>query len=139
MRAITLWQPWASLIAYGIKTRETRTWRPQREAIGTRIAIHAAARPMKRDEVESPILRALPVEAFPLPLGVVVATARIALIEMADGEQLDPYGDYELGRFFWQLADIHRLDPAIPARGAQRLWWWNGSDPYRAQGEAGAR
>jgi hypothetical protein len=27
MKAITLWQPWASLIAIGAKKYETRSWR----------------------------------------------------------------------------------------------------------------
>lgn len=42
MIAISLWQPWASAIAVGLKTIETRSW-PAR-CIGHRIAIHAAKR-----------------------------------------------------------------------------------------------
>lgn len=42
MRAISLWQPWASLIACGAKPFETRSWAPPRELIGQTIAIHAA-------------------------------------------------------------------------------------------------
>lgn len=42
MKAISLWQPWASLIACGEKPFETRHWAPPRELIGQRIAIHAA-------------------------------------------------------------------------------------------------
>lgn len=42
MKAISLWQPWASLIACGAKPFETRHWAPPRELIGQRIAIHAA-------------------------------------------------------------------------------------------------
>lgn len=42
MKAISLWQPWASLIACGSKPYETRHWAPPRELIGQRIAIHAA-------------------------------------------------------------------------------------------------
>ena len=42
MQAITLWQPWASLIAHGVKNLETRDWYPPRALIGQRIAIHAA-------------------------------------------------------------------------------------------------
>jgi len=42
MKAISLWQPWASLIACGAKPYETRHWAPRRELIGQRIAIHAA-------------------------------------------------------------------------------------------------
>lgn len=42
MKAISLWQPWASLIACGVKVYETRSWPPPRELIGQPIAIHAA-------------------------------------------------------------------------------------------------
>ena len=42
MKAISLWQPWASLIACGVKQFETRSWAPPRSLIGTTIAIHAA-------------------------------------------------------------------------------------------------
>ncbi len=42
MRAISLWQPWASLIACGAKPYETRDWAPPRALIGQTIAIHAA-------------------------------------------------------------------------------------------------
>jgi activating signal cointegrator 1 len=42
MKAISLWQPWASLIACGAKPYETRHWAPPAELIGHRIAIHAA-------------------------------------------------------------------------------------------------
>ena len=41
MKAITIHQPWASLIAHGVKTIETRSWRTHYRG---RIAIHAAAR-----------------------------------------------------------------------------------------------
>lgn len=42
MKAISLWQPWASLIACGAKPYETRSWAPPAELIGATIAIHAA-------------------------------------------------------------------------------------------------
>lgn len=42
MKAISLWQPWASLIAAGVKPFETRHWPPPRSLIGQTIAIHAA-------------------------------------------------------------------------------------------------
>lgn len=41
MKAITLYQPWASLIALGVKTIETRSWPAPGSLIGERIAIHA--------------------------------------------------------------------------------------------------
>jgi activating signal cointegrator 1 len=42
VKAISLWQPWASLIACGAKPFETRDWPPPRDLIGQPIAIHAA-------------------------------------------------------------------------------------------------
>lgn len=46
-RAITLHQPWATLIALGVKTIETRSWSPPASAIGERLLIHAGAKPPK--------------------------------------------------------------------------------------------
>lgn len=41
MKAVTLWQPWASLVAIGAKTIETRSWATSYRGP---LAIHAAAR-----------------------------------------------------------------------------------------------
>lgn len=45
MKAITIWQPWASLIAIGAKQYETRSWATNYRG---QIAIHAAAKDIKR-------------------------------------------------------------------------------------------
>lgn len=142
MRAITLHQPWASLIAEGVKTTETRSWSPPGWLLGDRIAIHAAKR--------------APSQLFPItdgetygflnvkdmPRGKVVATARLAgagkvLDYQSDLEEghvwvkeqyvasaikTDPYGDYSVGRWIWFLEDIRKLDKPIPAKGMQRIW-----------------
>lgn len=50
MKALTIWQPWASLIIAGAKPYEFRGWRPYRSMIGQRIVIHAAARKMDRQD-----------------------------------------------------------------------------------------
>jgi hypothetical protein len=49
MKAITIWQPWASLIAIGAKQYETRSWETKYRGP---IAIHAA----KKDPCKMPIL-----------------------------------------------------------------------------------
>lgn len=51
MKALTIWQPWASLIIAGAKPYEFRGWRAPRAIIGQRIVIHAAARKIDWDEV----------------------------------------------------------------------------------------
>ena len=98
MKAITLWQPWASLVAAGIKTSETRSWAPPEDLVGQRIAIHAAKRPVRVSEWAwkpqmvnavaslNPECRAL--GGLPwiggicalLPLGAVVATVRLTAV-----------------------------------------------------------
>jgi hypothetical protein len=42
VKAISLWQPWATLVAIGEKQIETRHWCLPRSLVGQRIAIHAA-------------------------------------------------------------------------------------------------
>lgn len=54
MKALTIWQPWASLIMAGAKPYEFRGWRTPRSLIGQRIVIHAAAR--KIDQREAAVL-----------------------------------------------------------------------------------
>jgi ASCH domain. len=51
MKALTIWQPWASLIIAGAKPYEFRGWRAPRSLIGQRIVIHAAARKIDMEEV----------------------------------------------------------------------------------------
>lgn len=52
MKALTVWQPWASLIMAGAKPFEFRGWRFPRSLLGCRIVIHAAARKIDKGEVD---------------------------------------------------------------------------------------
>jgi hypothetical protein len=150
MPAITLWQPWASLIAHGAKRYETRHWPPPARLIGRRIAIHAAARPVPRDfdaalaqAVGSALGRSDWRRA--LPFGAVVCTVvmtggyRVGAPCASDGAAIDaavpgsaplaalatdPFGYYARGRWAWALDDVALLDPAIPAKGRQGWWHW---------------
>lgn len=50
MKALTIWQPWASLVMIGAKPYEFRRWdyRERQSGLqGQRIVIHAGARPVK--------------------------------------------------------------------------------------------
>lgn len=58
MKALTIWQPWASLIMIGAKPYEFRGWQPPTRLVGQRMAIHAGARPVKEAEVRA-LIRAL--------------------------------------------------------------------------------
>jgi hypothetical protein len=136
MKALTLHQPWATLIAIGAKRIETRSWETKYRGL---IAIHAAAAFPKyaRRMLCHPVCRTIDV----LPLGAVVATARLVTVLSTelfyrDGnvvwyhgraitEQELAFGDYSPGRFAWVLEDVKPLPEPIPAKGGRRIWNWS--------------
>lgn len=122
IKCISLWQPWATGIAVGLKTVETRHWTTKRRGL---IAIHAARRwgPDQREfaSVEHALGR-LPKR---IPFGAIIAIAEITgvlpTVELAP--QVLPieriYGNYGPGRFGWLLANVKALDEPIPVAGRQ--------------------
>lgn len=143
MKALSLWQPWASLVACGVKTIETRSWAPPQETIGQRIAIHATKvgpsfmEPIFRHEAEA----ALGTSIRDLPRGAVLCTAMLTgasqveqvylttdgynIVETSTGRyNADNWGDFAVGRWLWFLSDVRTLKKPQNARGRQRLWGW---------------
>ena len=138
MPAISLWQPWASLIAEGYKLTETRSWPPPRPIYSQRVAIHAAKRWTKEEQTAFvelwPWTEEVPEE---LPLGKVVATCIIETCYQSDNldrqiaESIrnhdhikalvdsQRYGDYSEGRYIWVLKDVEKVEPPFSFRGAQ--------------------
>lgn len=82
MKAITIWQPWASLIMVGAKAYE---FRPKSylayfgaPKVGDRVVIHAGVRPIKRVEIEDLIER---LDAEDDSTGLNAALARQVLLK----------------------------------------------------------
>lgn len=139
MKAITLWQPWATLIAIGAKRFETRSWPTSYRGP---IAVHAGKR--APGDLELNLMLSLlangRIPGLPaiddLPLGVVVATAELVDCVRMTGEmvrrqaelELD-VGDWRTGRYAWELANVQALATPITARGAQGLWEWTPPAP----------
>ena len=149
MKAITILEPWASLIAYGHKQIETRSWSTKYRG---QIAIHAGQE-TKRAFYSLPIINALGISCVSehwlnIRLGSVIAIADLldclkvrgtasliigndksvaAILEnnmRVMGNEL-AFGDYTHGRYAWILANVRRIEP-VPAKGRQRLWEWEG-------------
>lgn len=140
MKALTLWQPWASLVAIGAKGYETRSWSTRHRGP---LAIHAAQKPIAKTLVT---LDAHTKEVMELalnfrgdfkgfatlPVGCIVATCELRDVYPVEEVYHSLYnlpneayfGDFSAGRFAWWLEDVQELDKPIPARGAQRLWEW---------------
>ena len=84
MKALTIWQPWASLIACGAKRYETRSWATKYRGP---IAIHAAMKdPCKLPiptikDVEQYVREEIAAHRCPpwavMPTGMVIATAEL--------------------------------------------------------------
>ena len=66
MKAITIKQPWASLIVHGIKDIENRSWACPWKYIGHRVLIHASGKPVEMRNPNSVFTKAqwdsLPIE-----------------------------------------------------------------------------
>lgn len=134
MKAITLWEPWATLIAHGYKQFETRSWSTRYRGP---LVIHAAKRVPGPGELAAlpnpaPIQRALSeigirqIKDFPFGCAVavveLVAVLRTeAVVFELDEDQL-AFGNYSPDRYAWRLANIRRLAESIPLRGQQGLW-----------------
>lgn len=133
MKALTLTQPWATLVACGAKRWETRSWGTGFRGL---LAIHAGKGfPRDARELcsESPFHEALERAGFEpardLPTGAVVAVARLVSVRptlpqlVAElGEQELAFGNYAPGRAMWLLEDVVELPVPIPCRGALSIW-----------------
>ena len=130
MKAITILQPWASLIACGAKRIETRSWSTSHRGP---LAIHAGRTVPIMDLFTPRVEAALWNEDT--PFGKVIAIAELVdCVEMTIeriAEWRDMYGDdeiafghFEPGRYAWILANVRRIEPVL-AKGRQRLWEWD--------------
>lgn len=127
MKALTLTQPWATLVALGSKKVETRSWRTHYRG---RLAIHAAKgfpRLAKEFAMHERTLGRLPPY---LPRGAVLCT--VELRDCLPVEEVAPdvtalerlYGDYSIGRWAWVLENVEVFDEPIFTRGSLGLWNW---------------
>ncbi|MET0373983.1 MAG: ASCH domain-containing protein [Rhizorhabdus sp.] len=125
MRAVSLWQPWASAVAVGNKSIETRHWTTKYRGP---IAIHAAKR-WARDEREfASVEHALGRLPKRLPLGAYVAVADLVDVKTTEellltiGPVEKIYGNYGDGRFGWVLQNVRALKEPVPGIGRQGFW-----------------
>lgn len=150
MKALTVWQPWATLIALKVKPYEFRGWPAPAWIVGARIAIHAGARKPRRGEIADLLIRLRSAEAWTtglkpgaleildkahadpaiLPLSAVVCTAMVGgpvrshEIRAELGGPVNDSDRPEHSNWAWPMLDVEELMPPVEARGAQGLWNW---------------
>lgn len=135
MKALSLTQPWATLVAIGAKRIETRSW-----GTGHRgpLAIHAAKGFGQKEQslcFEEPFRWVLKNFFGPdfapgnLPTGAVVGLTEVIGCKKMTSEWIETIGDperafglYEPGRSGWLLGPATWLPEPIPVKGALGLW-----------------
>ena len=137
MKALSLWEPWASLMAVGVKTIETRSFPTNYRG---ELAIHASKR-FTREQRETlrsdPFWRSTPpLESIVTNLGHILCIVDLYdckpteyLIEYGlpvslEGKNTYEYefGNYEPGRWGWLTKDVRRLARPLPVVGRQGLF-----------------
>ena len=143
MKSLSLTQPWATLMAIGAKTIETRGWPTKYRGL---LAIHAAkglpveCRQLRyRHPYQSVLADGGYGEARPLPLGVIVAVVEvfdcrpffrynlepIIGTRRASELQLPPheldFGDFTEGRYGFLTRNVQRLRVPVEHRGHQGI------------------
>lgn len=140
--ALTLTQPWATLVAINAKRLETRDWPTQFRG---RLLISASKKfPQECRELctESPFREVLEAAGYlrvhgkketDLPLACVVATSRLIdcrRTELASecgffdgcGDHEAAFGDYGPERYAFTLDRVQRLHVPVPCRGMLNIW-----------------
>lgn len=136
IRCFSLTQPWASAMAYGLKSIETRD---RKQSHRGQLAIHAARFDPRDsnsaaffDEVKPYFRGAGFLGGFEdLPFGAIVALA--TMIDVLPAETLRErightellFGNYANGRYGYQFEGVGRLLTPVPARGMPGLWTWD--------------
>lgn len=125
MRAISLWQPWASLIVDGRKGYETRHWATKHRGP---LAIHAAKQIESHD-----------CGRFSYPVATIARGAVLGVVALEDCIEMTAEivrlmrnnpaefnaGNWMVGRFAWRLRLVEKFPEPIPAIGRQGLFEWN--------------
>ena len=136
IKALSLWQPWASAIAVGIKHIETRSWSTNYRGW---LGIHAAKTKeglkdydemlydILTSDAEECVNRFDSGQAKMLPRGSLVAIARLndcrpteSMTNLTATELF--WGNYEPGRYAWLFENIIPVFDGIPMKGAQGLF-----------------
>jgi hypothetical protein len=135
LKVLTLYRPWAWLVAAGHKAVENRRWGPPAAMVGQRIAIHAGATIDRRGSDRARAF-GIPVSADAWAQGIVGLATIDRVLGIADAPALpsNVFRWFE-GPLGWVLRDAIQI-PAVPVRGQQGLWLLDDADArvvwYRA-------
>lgn len=122
IRALSVKQPWASLIASGIKTLEVRSWSTDHRGDLCIVSGRAPSETPKArdwcvriDDAPGPVDRTL-------PLGVSVCIVELVDVRMGRKKDYEAAGRVDpRGSFVWVLRNVRRTEH-VPVTGRLGLW-----------------
>ena len=137
MKAISLLQPYASLIVIGAKKFETRSWQTSYRGP---LLIHASVKQPANYQAfnykKDPFFSKFIEDVYELPYGAIIGQVDLVSVihtvdivhatlfemskEMTDQERA--FGDYTPGRFAWELSNPVQFEKPIPYKGSLSIW-----------------
>lgn len=128
--ALSLYQPYASLVALSAKRFETRSWGTQFRG---QVVIHAS-KTLEYDWRDAKFVAAMKEARIDnpakLPLGAALAVGELVGCYKAESvwphinETERMFGNYAAGRVAWEFKDVKLFVQPLPVRGQQYLWEW---------------
>ena len=131
IKALSLLQPWASLVVMGAKRIETRSWSTDCRGI---LMIHASKGKSGAGIAQMPMLNKYIPDFNALPFGAIIGEVNLTAVvrieelslstELVNKLSMEEYafGDYAAGRYAWLFDDAFAYDEPIPAKGSLGLW-----------------
>jgi hypothetical protein len=130
--ALSLWQPWASMVAIGEKRVETRSWSTNyRGPLAIHSTLNMSYRSYALDDPFRSSFELYDIDPDQLPFGAIVGLVELLNVfpveKVADklSRKERSVGDYSNGRYAWMLDPIGYFPSAFPTSGNQRLWKWS--------------
>ncbi len=144
IKAISLWEPWASLMATGAKPTETRSWSTNYRGPLLICAAKKWGDPSQLRALADPRFQGglAPLNGFRLNMNAdrgynvteehMQLGMAVAIVELTDCQATQflsriyyhaekVFGDYRPGRFAWLTTKVRAITP-FPVKGQQRLW-----------------
>ena len=125
MKFLSIWQPWAQMLAIGEKEYETRSWSTNYRGV---LAIHASKKNdlCRYSEPFRSLLRKHGL-SYDLPMGCIVGVCRVVdcvstvSIRNSVSEQEYSLGDFGIGRYAIKVEGAVLLKSPVPMRGMQGI------------------
>ena len=130
MKVLSIKEPFATLIANGLKKIETRSWKTNYRG---EIFIHASGKSLAKEYLTNDFVLEI-IKDLNMNYGNIICRCNLTDFVYMDEKFLNfiknnpkeyNLGDYKLGRYAWILEDVQLIYP-IQAKGKLNIWNFEG-------------